>query len=205
MKGFFKYKRFAAKEFKRMVVSGGDLFEPYKPLAMSFLNYADTTLVDKIDEGITAYPVIATFELSSVVPSAYKHMFTYKSFQSKIDTLQYARSNISMFDGKEDILRVFLAVNFIEFVLTCKLVEFYVTGTAEYNRFNNYSDYKVNFKEIGMGIRTFKYLDVFKTYDSMSVDEWVTKLSNIEPSRVKMITLTTKRVLNIILGSSQGV
>ena len=132
-------------------------------------------------------------------------MFTYKSFQSKIDTLQYARSNISMFDGKEDILRVFLAINFLEFVLTCKLVEFYVTGTAEYNRFNNYSDYKVNFKEIGMGIRIFKYLDVFKTYDSMSVDEWVTKLSNIEPSKVKMITLTTKRVLNIILGSSQGV
>lgn len=205
MKGFFKYKRFASKEFKRMLASGGGLFEPYKPLAMSFLNYVDTTLVDKIDEGITAYPVIATYELSSVVPSAYNHMFTYKSFQSKIDTLQYARSNISMFDGKEDILRVFLAVNFLEFVLTCKLVEFYVTGTAEYNRFNNYSVYKVNFKEIGMGIRTFKYLDVFKTYDSMSVDEWVTKLSNIEPSKVKMITLTTKRVLNIILGSSQGV
>ena len=56
-----------------------------------------------------------------------------------------------------------------------------------------------------MGIRTFKYLDVFKPYDSMSVDEWITKLSNIDSSRVKMITLTTKRILNIILGSSQGV
>ena len=131
MKSYILYKDKSIKGFKRLLNSGGSIFDKYRPLAVSFIRYASNDL----DKNFAIYDDtlggVDNINLEDIFPKKYKWLVSNTAFKNLRDYLNSVEDRITEFEGgKEDNLKVLVGYLFVRLVIVTKIVDTYLATAS---------------------------------------------------------------------------
>lgn len=200
MRAYILYKDKSVKGFRRLVNSGGAVFDKYRALAVSFLRYASGDM----DKNLATYDQdldINSVRLENIFPKTYKWLVSDVALKQSREYLDSIESRITEFEGgKEDNLKLMVGVQFLKLVLVSKLVETYLAAASSMKKAGlNVSDLKLI--DLGIGKSVLKYFDVLQEFDSKSVDDWLNYKS--DPATANYFFSSMKRILSILTSNNE--
>lgn len=198
MRAYVLYKDKSIKGFKRLIVSGGHIFDKYKSLATSFIRYAGSDL----DANLSAYDAevsLNSIELEKIFPTQYKWLVSNVALKNSREYLESLESRITEFEGgKEDNLKILVGVLFLRLVLLTKIVETYLEVVTAMKK-NGQDISNITLNDIGIGKSTLKYFDGMDDLCSKTIDEWLNY--NADPVVAKYYYSSMKRILSVLVGN----
>lgn len=199
MRAFILYKTKSLLGFKRLVNTGGGVFDKYRSLAVSFIRYAGGDL----DKNLAVYDVsldLNSIELERVFPIKYKWMVGNQFLKAQKDYLNNLEKRIEDFKGKDDNLKILVGVLFLRFVLLTKMVESYLAIASEMKK-SGQDISNLEIRNIGIGNSLLKYFDILEEFDNKSIDDWVN--CKIDSGTASYFYSSMKRVLSILTSSDE--
>lgn len=198
MRSYVLYKDKSVKGFKRLIVSGGGIFDKYKALATSFIRYAGSEL----DENLSVYNAeldINSIDLERIFPTKYKWLVSNIALKNSREYLESLEKRITEFEGgKEENLKLLVGILFLKFVLITKIVEIYL-GAAVSMKKNGKDVSNLTLNDVGIGKSTLKYFDGLEELCSKTIDEWLNY--NADPVSSKYFYSSMKRILSVLAGN----
>lgn len=195
MRAYVYYKDKSIIGFKRLVNSGGGIFDKYRTLAVSFIKYAGNDL----DKNLAVYDAeldINSIRLEDIFPKNYKWFVSDVALKGLRGYLKSIEGRITEFEGgKEDNLKIMVGILFLRFVLLTKIVETYLTVASEMKK-NGQDISNLTLKDIGIGKSLLKFFDVFHDYELKSVDDWLN--GKIDVATANYFYSSMKRILTIL-------
>lgn len=199
MRAYVLYKDKSIKGFKKLITSGGSIFDKYRPLATSFIRYAG----GDFDKNLAEYDAILdlnSIRLENIFPKSFKWMVSDVSLKNSRNYLLSVESRITEFEGgKEDNLKLLVGLLFLRFVLLTKIVETYLVTVSELKK-GGVDISSITLADIGIGKSLLKYFSILNEFDSKSIDDWLTYKS--DPATAKYFYSSMKRILSILSGSN---
>ena len=198
MRAYILYKDKSVKEFKRLMTSGGQVFDKYRALATSFLRYAGGDL----DKNLADYDAVFdlnSINLESVFPASYKWLVSNVSLKNLREYLESVEKRITEFDGKEDNLKILVGMLFLRFVLLTKIIETYLSVVGEIAK-SGYDISQLGLRDIGIGKSVLKYFDTLQDFDTKTVDDWLNY--KVDAGTAKYFYSSMKRILSILVGNN---
>lgn len=196
MKSYILYKDKSLKRFKRLLNSGGSIFDKYRSLAVSFIRYAS----DDLDKNFAIYDDtlggVDNINLEDIFPKNYKWLVSDKAFKNLRDYLNSVEDRITEFEGgKEDNLKVLVGYLFVRLVIVTKIVDTYLATASSMKE----SGMRVSkdITGIGIGKTTLKYLDVLQELQDKTVDDWLAL--NLDFATANYFYSSMKRVMSILV------
>ncbi len=197
MKAYLLYKDKSIKEFKKLINTGGGVFDKYRMMAVAFIRYARSGL----DENLARYGEsidLSSIQLEKVFPANYKWFVKNMKLVELRKYIKEVNSRADEFQGKEDNLKVMVGVHFLRFVLLTKLVESYLSVAASMASAGmDVSTFTL--QKAGIGKAVLKYLNDFEDYDSKTIDDW--KNASIDSGTAKYFYSSMKRIMTILTKS----
>ena len=195
MRAYVYYKDKSIIGFKRLVNSGGGIFDKYRTLAVSFIKYAGSDL----DKNLAIYDAeldINSIRLEDVFPKQYKWFVSDMALKSLREYLKSIEGRITEFEGgKEDNLKIMVGILFLRFVLLTKIVETYLTVASEMKK-SGQDISSLTLNDIGIGKSLLKFFDVFHDFELKSVDDWLN--GTIDTAAANYFYSSMKRILSIL-------
>lgn len=201
MRAYVLYKDKSIKGFKKLLNSGGSIFDKYRPLATSFIRYAG----GDFDKNLAEYDALLdlnSIRLEDIFPKTYKWMVSDVSLKNIRNYLLSVESRITEFEGgKEDNLKILVGLLFLRFVLLTKIVETYLVTVSEMKK-GGMDISNVTLQDIGIGKSLLKYFNILNDFDNKSVDDWIAYKS--DPATAKYFYSSMKRILAILSGNNES-
>ena len=197
MKAYILYKDKSVKGFKKLINSGGSIFDKYRTIAVQFIHYASGDLDKKLKEYDTELD-LNSINLESVFPANYKWLVSNVAMKDAREYLLSLEKRITEFEGKEDNLKMLVGILFVRFVLITKIIDTYLQMAVSLKR-NGKDVSNLDLSDIGIGKPVLKYFDNFKDLGSKTIDEWLAV--NIDPTTSKYFYSSMKRILKILTGN----
>ena len=196
MKSYILYKDKSILGFKRLLNSGGDIFDKYRPLAVSFIRYAG----NELDKNFALYDEdlggIDTINLEDIFHKKSKWLVSNIAFRNLRDYLSSLEDRITEFEGgKEDNLKVLVGVLFLRLVVVTKIVDTYL-ATVSNIKSSGLTPIE-NLSGIGIGKTTLKYLDIFEELQGKTIDDWLSM--SLDFATANYFYSSAKRVLSILV------
>lgn len=195
MRAYVYYKDKSVIGFKRLVNSGGGIFDKYRTLAVSFIKYAGNDL----DKNLAVYDSILdinSIRLEDIFPKKYKWFVSDIALKGLREYLKSIEKRITEFEGgKEDNLKLMVGILFLRFVLLTKIVETYLTVASEMKK-SGQDISNLTLNDVGIGKSLLKYFDVFHDYELKSVDDWLN--GNIDTATAHYFYSSMKRIMSIL-------
>lgn len=201
MKSFLMYKEKNVKVFKRLVTSGGSLFDKYKNQAVGYIKYLNSDF----DSNMALYkekcPEIENVELERIFPSKFKWLVRDVELKAFTGFMKDLESRISEFENKENSLKVLVGVTFLRFLITCKLVDTY-GGAASMLVSNGVLLEDIDMTALGLGSSVLKYFESFEELGSKTIDEWLEY--SCDDVELKYFQTAMKRITAILVGDERS-
>lgn len=199
MRAYILYKDKTVKGFRRLINSGGGVFDRYRTFAVSFLRYAHSDL-DKVLAEYDNTIGIDNIRLEQVFPTKYRWFVSDVSLRTSRKYLETLEDRITEFQGKEDNLKVLVGLLFLKFVLITKLVEVYC-ASLESLKLRGGDISNVGLEDIGINNQVLKNYILFQDLGEKSIDDWINM--TIDPTTAKYFYSSMKRILKILLSMNE--
>ena len=199
MRAYLLYKDKSIIGFKRIMNSGGGVFDKYRAQATSFIRYAS----DDLDKNIALYSgniAIEDVNLEQIFPIKYKWLVGDVSLKNAREYIIFLNQRISDFQGREDNLKLLCGVLFIKFVLLTKIVETYLASASSLKT-NGVDVTNLKLGDIGIGNTTLMYFDDLQALNEKTIDEWIAYKA--DPVEAKYFYSAMKRILTILIGDEK--
>ena len=201
MKSFLMYKEKNVKVFKRLITSGGSLFDKYKNQAVGYIKYLNSDF----DSNMALYKEkcagIDSVELERVFPTKFKWMARDTELKAFTSFMKDLESRISEFETKENALKVLVGVSFLRFLITCKLVDTF-GGAASMLVSNGVALEDIDMTSLGLGNSVLKYFNDLEELGSKTIDEWLEY--SCDDVELKYFQTAMKRITAILIGDERG-
>lgn len=202
MRAYILYKDKSVKGFRRLVNSGGGVYDKYRALAVSFLRYAS----GELDKNLAEYDKVLdlnSIRLENVFPKNYKWLISDATLKSDRAYLNSIESRITEFEGgKEDNLKLMVGVQFLKLVLLTKIVETYLSAAASLKSAGmEPKTGTLRLIDLGIGKSVFKYFDILQEFQNKSIDDWLNYKS--DPATANYFFSSMKRILSVLTSNNE--
>lgn len=200
MRAYLVYKDKTVKGFRRLINTGGGIFDSYRTLAVTFIRYANSDLDSKLAEYDNELS-LEGIKLEQVFPAKYRWFISDVAFRTSRQYLKSIEDRITEFQGgKEDNLKVLVGFLFLKFVIITKLVETYCSAAVNIKKNGGNVD-NLQLDDIGINNQILKHYQKFEDLSNKSIDDWIAM--KIDPTAAKHFYSSMKRILKILISTNE--